>query len=406
LDPLRVNYHYLRPAPASGGDADEAEPTVTVTLSWPLLPGEHCLWLPSHAATVLPSLRIMYAWDSIPMVARHTRSAEQAPLTLSLADPAAADVDVHRSVVVHHAATNWPHFFESQKEVVPPARVEYVLTFRVDKTNSTASPDDGSDDSTVPQPRRILYLGVLNTRSALHTTRARVPYNISAAGKPAVLGGRGGTGTATETETPAWGAHASPPSAGSPVERGGWHKPDLSVAAAAAAAAADGKRTHERDAARYGKDHVKTNEGKAKPKASPTIPLRPNSGQGVAKAAATVGEEVAATEEECDAAGRAVVGPGGRLVRTVSASLGGELMLGADTDESMATGDALVEEPFPVRPRVPFHRLPALQPFACLHWRFLRAAGCQQSLLGVASACCEVCLGEACNTFTCQIILV
>lgn len=68
-------------------------------------------------------------------------------------------------VVVHHAATNWPNLFESQKEVTPPARVEYVLTFKVDPAESTR--------------RRILYLGVLNTRSALHTTRARVPVSDS-----------------------------------------------------------------------------------------------------------------------------------------------------------------------------------------------------------------------------------
>jgi hypothetical protein len=46
-------------------------------------------------ASVLPSLRVLYAWDAIPMVARHSLSAEQAPLTLSL-DPADPEWDVHR----------------------------------------------------------------------------------------------------------------------------------------------------------------------------------------------------------------------------------------------------------------------------------------------------------------------
>lgn len=37
LDPLRVNFHYLKP----GTNAQ-------VTVSWPLLPGEHCLWEPDR----------------------------------------------------------------------------------------------------------------------------------------------------------------------------------------------------------------------------------------------------------------------------------------------------------------------------------------------------------------------
>ena len=68
-----------------------------------------------------------------------------------------------------------------------------------------------------------------------------------------------------------------------------------------------------------------------------------------------------AAAEEGDAAGLRNVAPGGRVVRTVSASLGGELTLGAEAEAS-EKWITLDTEPFPVRARHLSLLLPLLRP--------------------------------------------
>ena len=57
------------------------------------------------------------------------------------------------------------------------ASLEYVLTFEAKAGGPAVAGGGASADASFPA--RVLYLGVLNTRSALQGARARVPYNIS-----------------------------------------------------------------------------------------------------------------------------------------------------------------------------------------------------------------------------------